>query len=356
MTTDADDELAHATDTLAAITSSRLRARRQCLFGRRRWWFFGRDYECLWPFTTAWSALCSARSLTSLAGQAHARDALERMCRGLTAYSREPDIFSGTSDAGFESVVTPPRGPGGDRYYDDNAWLGLALVRQHELTGEADLLSLAERVFAFVATGWSAEPTWRIPGGIRWKEPASNLSRNACVNGPAAELAARLYEKTGDVRYLDWAVRIYDWTRAALLDHGLYVDQIAPDGRRDQTIWSYNQGAMIGAGVLLARRTGEPSFLDNSVETAGAYVASRDVGDLLTQDPAFNAVFFRNLLLLDEERPDPRHRQLCKAYGSAMWSRGRRRHGLFAGNGSPLNNTAAMVEIYALGAGATPHA
>jgi hypothetical protein len=39
-----------------------------------------------------------------------------------------------------------------------------------------------------------------------------------------------------------------------------------------------------------------------------------------------------------------------------MWEQKRRRHGLFAGNGSPLNNTAAMIQLYALLAGATPHA
>lgn len=279
---------------------------------------------------------------------------LDEMVRGLSSYSSNGNILEPTAEeAGFESVVRPPLGSGGERYYDDNAWLGLALVHYHDLTGERAVLRLAQRVFSFVISGWSTNMTWREPGGIRWKEPTSNQSRNTCANGPAAELGARLHQKIGDKHYLDWAGRIYDWTRRALLNSkGLYADQIAPEGNVDQTIWSYNQGSMVGAGVLMAERTGRTSYIDHAVETATTYIASRSVADLVTQDPAFNAVLFRNLLLLDEIRPDHRYRALMADYGNSMWQTQRRRHGLFAGNGSPLNNTAAMLQIYALLAGA----
>jgi hypothetical protein len=76
----------------------------------------------------------------------------------------------------------------------------------------------------------------------------------------------------------------------------------------------------------------------------------------MTQDPAFNAVLFRNLFLLDKERSRDLYRSKAIAYGSAMWEQKRQRLGLFAGNGSPLNNAAAMIQIYALLAGAEPHA
>jgi Glycosyl hydrolase family 76 len=348
-----DEARQRAAATFDAIRAPRLHSRAHDLFGTRRWWLSGRDYETLWPFADTWSALCT---LGSLADQVDVMRLLGAMLRGLPSYSRERDILDGTGDAGFESVVTPPLGSGGDRYYDDNAWLGLALVRHFELTGDPALLRLARRVFAFVVSGWSTETAWEVPGGIRWKEPVSNRSRNTCVNGPAAELALRLHERVGDASYLDWAQRIYYWARRALLGADeLYVDQIAPDGSRIPTIWSYNQGSMIGAGVLLARQTGDPSFLEQAVATAAAYVGGASVAQLVTQDPAFNAVFFRNLFLLDRERPEHRYRALAFDYGTHIWETKRLRHGLFAGQGSPLNNTAAMVQIYALSAGAGPH-
>jgi predicted alpha-1,6-mannanase (GH76 family) len=254
-------------------------------------------------------------------------------------------------------MVTPPLGGGGDRYYDDNAWIGLALVRHHELTEEPKLLLLARRVFSFVVSGWTDEETWASPGGIRWKEPKSNRSRNTCVNGSASELAARLFEKTGESTYLEWATRIYHWTREALSDsEGLYDDQVAPNGSRTRTIWSYNQGSMIGAGVLLHKHTGEPTYLGHARGTAATYIEQRGTPELMTQDPAFNAVFFRNLFLLDPEQSDDRFHSMAADYGSFMWDHMRLRNGLFVGNGSALNNAAAMMQLYALLAGAEPHA
>jgi hypothetical protein len=339
--------------TFEAIRSSRLFSPGHRLFGRRRWWLVRRDYEALWPFADAWSALCS---LGSLPGYSEPLAMLDEMMRGLSSYSREGNILESQKEAGFESVVTPPLGSGGDRYYDDNAWLGLALVRHHDLTKNSAVLRLAQRVFAFVISGWSTNTTWLVPGGIRWKEPTSNRSRNTCANGPAAELGARLHQETGDGNYLEWAIRIYDWTRRALLNaDALYADQIAPGGNLTSTIWSYNQGSMIGAGVLIAEETGHASYVDQAVETAASYVAQRSVGDLLTQDPAFNAVLFRNLLMLDGVRPDNRYRDLMTDYSRTMWLSQRQRHGFFAGSGSPLNNTAAMLQIFALLAGAQPH-
>ena len=133
------------------------------------------------------------------------------------------------------------------------------------------------------------------------------------------------------------------------------MDQIASDGTQTPTIWSYNQGSMIGAGVLLARQTGEKLFLDQATETAAAYIATHGVPELTTQDPAFNAVLLRNLLVLDQERPDHHYRSITAQYASDMWASKRSRHGLFEGNGSPLHNAAAMIQIYALLAGAQPH-
>ena len=322
---DPTSAMARTLATFAALRDARIFSRTHQLFGRRRWWLLRRDYEDLWPFADAWSALCT---LGSLPDQIDALVMIDEMLAGLQSYSRDRGILESTGDAGFESVVTPPLGSGGDRYYDDNAWLGLALVRQHDLTGNPAILRLAERVFTFVVSGWSTDPTWKVPGGIRWKEPASNRSRNTCVNGPAAELGARLHKRTGDESYLEWSGRIYDWTRRALLrPDALYADQIAPDGSLTSTIWSYNQGSMIGAGVLIAQQTGHSSFLDQSIETAASYLARRNVDDLLTQDPAFNAVLFRNLLLLEQVRPDDRYRSLMTDYGNTMWASRRLRHG-----------------------------
>jgi hypothetical protein len=278
---------------------------------------------------------------------------------GLAAYTRSHGAaLSGAGPVEFESsVVLPPLRRGGDAFFDDNAWIGLALIRHYELRHDERALSLAGRIFAFITSGWSSESSWSHPGGIRWKQPLSNVSRNTCSNGPSAALGALLHEHTGEPEPLQWSTRLYHWVRGALLGpDGLYVDQIAPDGTRNGAIWSYNQGTMIGAGVLLHRLTEDERYLAHATATAAAALGRFSIGVLVNQDAAFNAVFFRNLLLLDEVVGDPAYRRLAQAYGDEMWSTRREaRTGLFRGAGSPLYDSAPLVEIYALLAGAAPH-
>jgi len=339
--------------TFCAITE-RLYSPTRHLFGRRSL-LFTRTYEDLWPFANAWSAACT---LASLNRSPSLDSILSTPFDGLAAYHRSHSAaFSSSGPLGFESVVVPPLSTGGDTFFDDNAWLGLALLCHHDVTGDGRALSLAIRLFAFLRSGWSTAGSWIKPGGVRWKQPVSNTSRNTCSNGPTAELAALLCERTGDTAAREWSIRTYEWVRDALLSpDGLYFDRITPDGTVSKEIWSYNQGTMIGTGVLLHRLTGERIYLEQAGLTATAAVARFGIPELLGQDAAFNAIFFRNLLLLDEAAPDPGYRELAAQYADAMWQQRRDpRSGLFAGRASPLNDSAPLVEIYGLVAGARPH-
>ncbi|HMD46965.1 MAG TPA: glycoside hydrolase family 76 protein [Acidimicrobiales bacterium] len=353
MTDDHATATQRALDTLAAITNCRMFDRRRHLFGRRRW-LITRSYEALWPFADAWSAVVT---LASLDQRPEVQAALDDFDEGLAAYAPDPsDVGDGAGPVGFESYPVPPIGRGGDRFYDDNAWIGLALVRQSQVRHDPRSLALARRVTGFVTSGWSSDPTWSRPGGIRWKEPAANSSRHTCSNGPAAELCALVFELTGDADALAWAVEIYQWVRSALLGpDGLYADRITPEGTVEPTTWTYNQGTMIGAGALLHRITGEPRYLSEATATAAAAQERYTLEALMGQDAAFNAVYFRNLLLLDAVSPDPAYRASARSYADAMWGQRDPRTGLFAGGSSPLNATAPMIEIYALVAGAEPH-
>jgi hypothetical protein len=338
--------------TFEAIRAGRLYSRRRHLYGRRRL-FVGRHYEHLWPYAGAWSATATLASLHRPPGSA----ALGSFIPGLGAYCSGADNDWGGSDPiGFDSSVVRLLGHRSDRYYDDNAWVGLAAVRHYDLTGESHLLRLARRVFEFVVSGWSTEGSWAAPGGIRWREQKASRSRNTCSNAPAAELGAAISGRTGDGEALRWAVRIYDWVRSALLADDLYHDRIAPDGGVESTIWTYNQGTMIGAGVLLAELTGERRYLDDAVATASAAQSRFSLATHLAQGAAFSAVYFRNLLLLDRTAPDPAYRAMAEAYGDAMWEQVRDAGtGLFTRGRSFLNATAPVIQVYALIAGAEPH-
>ena len=355
MTASGGDGEGRASAVFEAITDSRLYSPRRRLYGSRRLVFW-RSYEALWPFADAWSACCTQASLPD---QERVLGILPSLFQGLTAYHRDhAAALTGSGPVGFESVVVPPLGGGGDVYYDDNSWLGLALVRHHEMCQDDLSLTLAKRLFNFVISGWSNDHSWSHPGGIRWKVPSSNVSRNTCSNAPGAELGALIHRVTGDRTCLDWSVRIYDWVRSTLLGSDeLYMDQIAPDGTLERTIWTYNQGTMIGAGVLLAQATGDRSYLAQAQATAAASLQRFDVTELVKPNgPAFNAVFFRNVFLLARVAPNPGYRALAATYADEMWNEHRDvRTGLFEAGASLLNSSAPMLEIYALLAGADPH-
>ncbi|HLI16533.1 MAG TPA: glycoside hydrolase family 76 protein [Acidimicrobiales bacterium] len=305
----------------------------------------GAGIATLWPFANALAALCAlagtwpARS----ASRDEAVERLEHAVAALDAYRRGPGAYC--------SVVLPPLGPGGDLYFDDNAWVGLALLHEHDLTGAVASLERAAAIFELLARGWSDEEGWAHPGGIRWAEPAWSTGRTACSNAPAAALALRLYLLGGATRHLEWGRRLYGWVRRSLLTPAqLYADQIAPDGRVDGRIYSYNQGAMIGAGVLLARASGRHRHLEEAASTARACLARlRAVRALDQQGPAFNAILARNLLLLDAARPVPEAADLVRRYAARLWRR------QLAGNlAASLNGAAAPIALNALLAGSAP--
>lgn len=327
---------------------------RHALYGNRRF-LWPRDYEALWPFACAWSAQCS---LAFLEDSGDAGATLAEPLRGVTAYHRRHEgIINEAGTLGFESMVVPPLGAGGERYYDDNAWIALALLHNHSVLGDESLLLLARRCFEFVSSGWSSDLGWAIPGGIRWKEPATNRSRHTCSNGPAIEVAAQLYARTGEQHFLEWASRGYRWEREALLQRDdLYADRLDPDGTVHQEIWSYNQGTMIGAGVLLHQMTGDADYLDHALATAASAIRRFTPEALSRQLPAFNAIFFRNALLLPPGRIVGAMLDRAQAYSALMWDQLRDdRRGLFLGTGPPLNHNTPMAQIYALLAGSPPH-
>jgi hypothetical protein len=90
----------------------------------------------------------------SPSGSNYASDVKARL-NGLLAYADLHEVSpSGTRQPrAFQSAVARPEGPGGNTYYDDNAWSALDLFGAYQLTGNATDLTLAQDTFNFVVTG-----------------------------------------------------------------------------------------------------------------------------------------------------------------------------------------------------------
>ena len=154
-----------------------------------------------------------------------------------------------------------------NRYYDDMAWMALALLRAEEVAG-IDTRPLVATLWAEIRAGWDEEH-----GGIVWRRADPQPYTNTPANAPSAILAARLHRLRGNRADLDWARRISDWLHTTLVDQhsGEVWDGIHPatDPGADRTLYTYNQGTVVGAQIELWRATGDRLHLDRARRTAG---------------------------------------------------------------------------------------
>jgi hypothetical protein len=259
---------------------------------------------------------------------------------------------------------------GGDRYYDDNAWVGLALVQLERMRPGSGYLDRAEELFRFAVDGWDRLEDDN-PGGVFWVEQgrgvgARNHDRNAVSNAPNAQLGLHLAELRGAPVAAErpiGAEEMYDWVLATLDASrdsdspatGLFWDKLRGDGTVDRTTWSYNQGSMVGANVLLARRGGSAQATYLARAEAIARKALRHFeGGYQRESAAFTAILFRNLLLLHAATGDAELRtEIIKAirgYADFAWDEKRDRHDRFhlSSGGVTLLNQSAIVQLLAL--------
>jgi hypothetical protein len=137
-----------------------------------------------------------------------------------------------------------------DRYYDDNAWMVMALVDTYEILGDKKYLDWADQSLAYVLSGWDE----KLGGGIYWRE-SDKASKNTCSNAPSAAacLAVAQYRRTKEL--VGWAQKIMVWNQKHLQDpsDALYWDSLNLAGKVDKTKWTYNTGLPIRAWAGLGK-------------------------------------------------------------------------------------------------------
>jgi hypothetical protein len=317
--------------------------------------YLGEPYSYLWPFSQALAATVSMSDIPGMTAlfkrEVHLRLLALRSYLDTTNSSAPEGVFTSRL-AAFDGAVAPPAGPGGAKYYDDNEWIGIELARLYEQSHNATLLGLAEGIMAFVMDGWSTNAELACPGGLPFSNDSENTDRNTVTDAPGAELAAQLYRITGNAQYLRFAEMAYEWVRRCLLEpSGMYADHIREHGVVDPTLWSYNQGTMIGAGALLYQATSNGAFLAQARQTAGAALAYFTPERLGAEIPFFPSIFFRNVLYLNSVVHDVPAVKVAQSYADYAWQHLRLANGLFVFGSPPSSQLlvqAALVQVYAL--------
>lgn len=130
-------------------------------------------------------------------------------------------------------------------------------------------------------------------------------------------------DQKGADKYLQFAEKQFNWVDQNLKsDNGLYGDHINSDGSIDSTQYSYNQGLMLGDATMLYQVTGDSKYLDKAKDIADKSIENfQQNGTFSKQLTHFNAVFFKNLMLLDTvlkstpgHESNPAYRQALAGY------------------------------------------
>ncbi len=154
-------------------------------------------------------------------------------------------------------------------FYDDMEWMAIAALRAYQTTKEQKWMDVATELYDYIKGGW----TDVHGGGVMWEKNSPN-SKNACSNGPAMILAARLYRETGKQEYLDFATKIYDWMSVSLVnEYGGVWDGYG--NYNEGMLLTYNQGTWLGGCLELYNITQDKKYYYSALTTAKYVVNDR---------------------------------------------------------------------------------
>jgi predicted alpha-1,6-mannanase (GH76 family) len=225
-----------------------------------------------------------------------------------------------------------------NKFYDDEGWWALAWIDVYDHTHNAQYLTIAESIFADMASGWDGT----CDGGIWWSK--DRKYKNAIANELFLSVAAHLANRTSgaaQMQYRDWGNREWKWFRATgmINSHNLINDglakrsgQTAGVGCRNngRTTWSYNQGVILGGLVELDEVNHDPSLPRTARRIAMAAITLLVDKQGVLHDPCepkcgadavqFKGIFVRNLVLLESRYPQKAYASFIDTNADAIWN------------------------------------
>lgn len=234
------------------------------------------------------------------------------------------------------AVTVNPKGFLND-YYDDEGWWALGWIQAYDVTGNTDYLTMAEDIFADMKNG-SNTPCSNGVSGIWWDK--SNTYVNAIANelylSVAAHLANRATRYTDISNYLTIAKNQWIWFQGTgmINAQGTINDGLTSACKNNGgTVWSYNQGVILGGLVELSTATGNSSYITTAKSIATAAIKALSDSNGILHDPCepncgadgaqFKGVFMRNLQRLQQASPDSSYLTFIANNANSIWANDR---------------------------------
>lgn len=175
----------------------------------------------------------------------------------------------------------------GNRFTDDMCWICLTLIRLSEATGDNTYINMAKTLYdsQIVTRAWKDEKGKGLP----WKD--DDRTRNACTNSPGCLIAAKLYLKFNDAKYLADAKTLYTYVKANIWKS---------DFRIGEPPLTYTQGTFGEACRQLYHITQEQSYLTDAEQVINyAFTNTRCTTNGLLRDEGkdMNQSIFKAVLI-----------------------------------------------------------
>ena len=238
-------------------------------------------------------------------------------------YNNKANNYSGasTSDGSYRMFENP--------YTDDMCWITLTLFHMYEATGTTKYLTAAKNVFDNYIIQRANEDEETGGLWLPWNTDAGS-GPNACTQSPATLIAAKLYQKYGTEKYLDYAKKLYAYTSKKI---------VKSDGRVEEPPLTYTQGTFGEACRILYHVTDESAAIKSKYKTLAytylnyAFTSGRCTnGQNILRDEGHNGdqSIFKAILIpyavnyvLDEDMPASNRVNLYKFIQkntTTMWS------------------------------------
>ncbi|WP_026343990.1 glycoside hydrolase family 76 protein [Nocardia sp. BMG111209] len=177
-------------------------------------------------------------------------------------------------------------------YYDDMAWLALALERADRTRGAAELRGGLTALEKEIVEGWEPQA-----GAMPWRKGADYF--NAPANGPVGILLVRLGRHARAREIADWLHRTLRDPETGLILDGIHL----PSGELEQPIFTYCQGTVLGLETELAVHTGEFEHVERVQQLLRAVEEQLTTDSIVTgggggDGGLFNGILARYLALV----------------------------------------------------------
>ena len=249
-----------------------------------------------------------------------------------------------------------------NQYYDDEGWWALGWIDAYDLTHNAAYLATASSIFDDMSTGWDDT----CGGGIWWSKERhyKNAIANELFLSVAAHLANRATTAEQKSHYTTWAEREWNWFQNSSMirpDHQIN-DGLDKNCRNNhQTVWTYNQGVILGGLAELSQLHGKKDALQHANQIAAAAIQHLTDAQGVLHDacepncgggdvPQFKGIFVRNLALLQQRSPHPQYASFFQTNAASILAHQAADHSIGLDWSTPTTTATAATQTSGLDA------